>query len=194
MISEGISTRAAIGVERIERYLCAFCGSEYDSLKEAKRCFATGFRCHVDVGDIIVGNRKYGWVEGDAPHWIYDHTDDRKKDGHHLSFGYRFYFVCVAITQDDHDGRKQPRLHCPIIHYITLAMKNQGGHASFGLYWRWDSHELAEKPENNYGAFKPPRGKIPRRVRMEAAELLKTKVCLCGFEGAHTVIGFKGKK
>lgn len=202
IISSGISTRALNGVDTIVRFRCSFCESEYDSEEEARKCLAAGFECHVKVGDIIVGGRKYGWVEGDAPHWIYDFTDDRKKTGSHLQFGYRFYHVAVAITRDMWEGKKNYRLHFPIVHYVTLAMKEQGRHSQFKLYyarwimegksWRFSGLPVLprEKPENNNSPFHPEISKVPAKVRREAAGLLELKKCPCGFNNEHETIGW----
>ena len=192
------------GVEKVCRFRCSFCTSEYDDRAAALECFARGFESHIKIGDILVGNRKYGWVEGDAPHWIYDHTNDCKKDKSHLSFGYRFYFVAVAITHDEREGDKNYRLHYPIIHYVTNAMRDQGRHSTFSLWYGRHYYKddgcysggplpvLPEKPKNNSQAFKPRIQDVPKRVREEAAELLENKKCSCAFAQEHQAVGWVG--
>lgn len=193
------------GIARVVRYRCGFCESEYDTHQEAAQCAALGFECHIKVGDIIVGSRKYAWCEGDAPHWIYDKTDDTKTQGH-LARGFRFYFVAVAVTRDVLPKGGDARLHYPVIHYVTNAMRDQGRHSDFKVYhgrhhfcngeWRVGPLPvLPKKPKNNYGAFKPEISRIPKRVREEAAKILKTKACpaSCTFVGEHRLIGWKDK-
>jgi hypothetical protein len=188
-------------IEQVTYFRCPQCRTEHTTLKAAEECLAQGFESHIKVGDIVVGNRKYGWVEGDDPQWIYDQTNDIKKTGSHLEFGYRFWFVAVAVLPDFTEDKS--RQHYPVIHYVTRAMRDQGRHASFSIYYGRGFYKdggyytggplpiLPEKPKENYDAFHPPIKSVPARIRREAAELIEAKECGCSFKNEHKLIGWE---
>lgn len=143
----------------ITRYICRFCGEEYDNESAADKCEAQGVdEAIVQVGDIVTLGKGFGWYDGDE-RWVTNPEVRMNMHGTGLSSHqvppkkpcpkrssncfdscccFEFYYVVTRIdTSQDHSS--DPGHRCRY-HVETLAMSGKNGYRGPGYTFNEGHH------------------------------------------------------
>lgn len=106
--------------EKVERWRCLFCGTEYERVGEAERCERRGFPvAKVNPGTIItIGERAFNVRTIRQPQWTI--CDERGTTG-------RLLYVVTKVEYVLHQGE-----HLVRYHVLTCGLGDVPHHATYG--------------------------------------------------------------
>ena len=153
-------------------HICEGCGEQFDKADDALACENRQKpKVALKVGDIVVGVKSYGWLDGD-PEWIANrklHGRARAESGYRASqcrypgtncFAscccYDFLYVITAIDEHEHRTR---------YHLQTRALRGGAGKGHSGGY------------TYDWGHYKPkrvPPSRVPEKVAKQARRMRGT--------------------